>query len=214
MLIVADIAGQLDAVERLVDRVDKSEGIVLLGDLVDRGPYSAEVVEWAMKNPRVIALMGNHEHMMLDYWLHWHIYQEGIWEMNGGVATLLSYDRKYGKKRPPSDHLEWLASLRKHYWVEDSKCLATHAPMANYMEFEDAMSMESSVLWNRSEPKRRDFFQVFGHNSHWGLRPFGDEDGTWALCIDQSQKEILTGFHWPSGEILEEPYLRTKKATI
>ena len=67
--------------------------IVLLGDVVDRGPQSAALIDHLLGAPplaaRRLCLMGNHEAMMLDYlaapkananWLHM-----------GGHATLASY---------------------------------------------------------------------------------------------------------------------------
>lgn len=74
--------------------------IVLLGDLIDRGPHSAHVVEavaWLQRfHPfEVRLLMGNHERAMLDF-----IEQpadHGDWLLFGGDATL----RCYGVEPPP-----------------------------------------------------------------------------------------------------------------
>lgn len=217
MLVIADIAGQFDALMRLVKSVPEDEKIVLVGDLVDRGPASKEVVEWARKERRVTALMGNHEHMMLDYW-YWYgrtIYPPGCWIGNGGGKTMYSYKDEWNDiGRPPDSHLAWLASLDSYYFSDDKKLFVSHAPLlkghdpdrvANVSDFMDPL-FDYSLLWNRTEPMERDFFQVFGHNSHWGLRSFGSDLVPWALCIDQSKDDILTGFHWPTGEILEQPY--------
>jgi serine/threonine protein phosphatase 1 len=211
MIVIADIAGQFGALERLVGKFDTNEQIILVGDLVDRGPYSAEVVEWAMRTERVTTLMGNHEHMMIDYFRKSHIYDPGVWEMNGGHATILSYDRTYGDTKPPVAHLNWLENRPLHF-IQDG-LLVTHAAVHSKKHIHEAIDLddlENSVLWNRGEPIPREYFQVFGHNSHWGLKTFSHYpvvDDSWAICIDQSRKAILTAFHWPTGEIIEEPYL-------
>lgn len=167
MLIIADIVGQLDALERLVARIPEDEEIVLVGDLVDRGPYSAEVIEWAMKTPRVTALMGNHEHMMLDYYTDNEFYENDIWQMNGGHATMLSYDRMFGDTTPPQRHLEWLKALPRYKIIGDNECLVTHAPIESYSLDElKADPNNLNLLWNRYKPIERNYFQVFGHNSH------------------------------------------------
>ncbi len=72
---------------------DAPPTIVLLGDIVDRGPQSAALIDHLLGQPpgaaRRLCLMGNHEAMMLDYlaapganadWLHL-----------GGHETLASY---------------------------------------------------------------------------------------------------------------------------
>ena len=40
--------------------------MVLLGDLVDRGPRSCEVIRIARENPQIFSVLGNHEDMMLN----------------------------------------------------------------------------------------------------------------------------------------------------
>lgn len=214
MLIIADIAGQMDAVQRLVDKVNPKK-IILVGDLIDRGPHSAEVVEWAIKDNRVTTILGNHEHMMLDYWRLSQVYDQGIWEMNGGTATMLSYDRYFGSKKPPASHLNFLESRNLFYVHED--LIVTHAAIHEKMNIAQACDLQSnleeSVLWNRGEPRQRERFQVFGHNSHWGLRAFSENENpesVWGLCIDQSRKQVVTGFVWPEKQIVTEPYLRSQ----
>ncbi|KQX18093.1 MULTISPECIES: metallophosphoesterase family protein [unclassified Sphingomonas] len=74
--------------------------IVLLGDLIDRGPHSAHVVEavtWLQRfHPfEVRLLMGNHERAMLEFVEH--PADHGDWLMFGGDATL----RCYGVEPPP-----------------------------------------------------------------------------------------------------------------
>jgi len=67
--------------------------IVTLGDHVDRGPYSAQVIEYLLHPPpasfRRFSLIGNHEQMMLDFLDDpaTHAY----WLDEGGIETLQSY---------------------------------------------------------------------------------------------------------------------------
>jgi len=72
---VGDVHGRLDLLDRLLDMVAADAGdaayeLILLGDLVDRGPNSADVVERvrvmaAAAEPPVTVLAGNHEEIML-----------------------------------------------------------------------------------------------------------------------------------------------------
>lgn len=66
--------------------------VVYLGDYVDRGPESFEVLDrlihGRLPGVRSVHLKGNHEQMMLDFLSG---VPETAWLMNGGDATLASY---------------------------------------------------------------------------------------------------------------------------
>jgi len=98
---IGDVHGCLDPLRRLLDAIANDlssfEGrsrLVFLGDLVDRGPQSAGVVDRLLKGgfPTDFCdfIMGNHEEVMLDCY-------DGAtgsldaWLQFGGVETLESY---------------------------------------------------------------------------------------------------------------------------
>jgi serine/threonine protein phosphatase 1 len=118
---IPDLHGRLDLLDRAIEAIarhadGRSSTIVTLGDYVDRGPHSRQVVErlmsWRPTEAKVVNLRGNHEAMMkavcanqaeLDWWLR-----------NGGGETLASYDQS--PTRPdlraiPAGHLEWIVNL-------------------------------------------------------------------------------------------------------
>lgn len=205
MIIVSDIAGQYNALVRMMARFP-GEDFVFVGDLVDRGPESDKVIEIAMKNPRVTTLLGNHEHMMLDFFWDLGLYQQGLWLYNGGVSTHRSYNHA-----PPAEVLTWIAKLPLFKMVDN--CLITHAPLQKGLEI-DALenahprspNFNRHLIWNREEPVRRPYFQIFGHNSHWGVISIQDDQGEFARCIDGTREDMLTAIHWPSLETYQEPY--------
>lgn len=73
---IGDIHGRLDLFTQMMDRIEADDAargpaetlVILLGDLVDRGPDSAQVIatarDWQARRP-VRILMGNHEEMFL-----------------------------------------------------------------------------------------------------------------------------------------------------
>jgi len=100
--VVGDIHGRLDLLERLHEAITADAAtlgagargaIVYLGDYVDRGPDSRDVVEMlAGGGPpglETTFLRGNHEQMMLDF-LDAGV-GAGMWFRNGGDATAESY---------------------------------------------------------------------------------------------------------------------------
>ena len=206
-LIIGDVAGQFDALQELVEGHDD---IILVGDLVDRGPKSKEVVEWAMQTKRVNAVYGNHEDMLIDFYEDTYNYDPTIWLNNGGYATLVSYGlevtesylrdtgilRRCTRELIPKEQIEFLKSLPNRIEFED--VIITHAPKP-----EDNPSRRDWI-WNREDPIPGDTWQIFGHNSHWGV--VFDEEGMWA-CIDGSASEKLTGLVWDgSMEIKQVDY--------
>lgn len=211
MNIIADIAGQYDALMRLVKQMPDDE-IILVGDLIDRGPDSKEVIQWAIDN-NIKTILGNHEHMMIDYFDNTDIYEQFIWISNGGGQTIRQY------KDDPATlkiHLQWLKQLP--FYHRTNGILISHAAWSRSGDLQDACKIKNfddllnSIIWSREEPQQRDFFQAFGHNSNWGLRWFGGVPfASWAVCLDASRSSVLTGMHWPSKKIYQEPYLRSDK---
>lgn len=69
VLVAGDIHGHLDRLDRaLADRhydADAGDRLILLGDLIDRGPDTVAVHAWLRANPTVIHLLGNHDEMLL-----------------------------------------------------------------------------------------------------------------------------------------------------
>ncbi|WP_375429279.1 metallophosphoesterase family protein [uncultured Sphingomonas sp.] len=99
---VGDIHGRLDLLDDLIGRIDADDAgrkpadttIVFLGDLIDRGPDSAGVVErlrlLAASGRRVRLLAGNHEELLLQV-LKGDIKALKVMCRVGGRATALSY---------------------------------------------------------------------------------------------------------------------------
>jgi serine/threonine protein phosphatase 1 len=98
--VIGDIHGRLDLYDALIDAIEADDfdrapadtQIVLLGDLVDRGPESAGVIartrDWQMtRNVRILA--GNHEEMFLQAFEKPEILRHFL--KHGGRETILSY---------------------------------------------------------------------------------------------------------------------------
>jgi len=97
---IGDIHGRLDLFEELVAAIEQDDAgrdaadttIILLGDLVDRGPASAGVISAARdlgRRRRVRILLGNHEEMFLDALENHEVLRHFL--RYGGRETVLSY---------------------------------------------------------------------------------------------------------------------------
>jgi len=80
----------------LANRPVEHAVLVHLGDYVDRGLESAQVIEWLLAGPpvpvqQVVNLMGNHEHMMLAALAQSDAETADLWMRNGGADSLMSW---------------------------------------------------------------------------------------------------------------------------
>ena len=114
---IGDIHGQRDLFDSLLQSIQlrPNDTLVLLGDLIDRGPQSKEVIDLCLElqaKQRVITLRGNHEVMMLEARKD----REALinWLPNGGTATLDSYGAKSFDDVPP-EHWEFLEHTLPYY---------------------------------------------------------------------------------------------------
>jgi serine/threonine protein phosphatase 1 len=139
---IGDVHGCLDELNRVLDAIDRDLGshrgqsqLVFLGDLVDRGPQSAGVIERIVRGGlptnTSVAIMGNHEEAMLECYKGV-TESYGPWLQYGGVQTLESYglgreeifatEFDLGaamRKTIPAEHARFIASLKDYVQVGD-----------------------------------------------------------------------------------------------
>ncbi|QTE30069.1 metallophosphoesterase [Pengzhenrongella sicca] len=184
---VGDIHGNVEALEGLIDELDKvgAERIIFLGDFVNKGPASREVVELLLtltSRPSVDFLRGNHEVALLHALETSDI--AGLLRM-GGAPTIRSYlggnvgaDVAAGLRQAvPRAHVEFLRSMAEEF-VGDG-WIASHEPRPD-----------------------SNLFAVSAH-IFTGLTP---EIGPKSAHIDTgcgSTGGRLTAFFWPSRTFLQ-----------
>lgn len=166
---IGDIHGCLRSLEALLKLVlpqvdPERDTIVFIGDYVDRGPdprgVIQRIIDLKRDYPRVVALKGNHEDMLLG-WV-----EEGrdldLYLFNGGGSTIRSYERE-GRFQIPEEHMEFLRSLVLYHETENY--LFVHAGLRPGVPLEQQDPMD--LLWIRGEfiRSRADFGKVvvFGH---------------------------------------------------
>lgn len=142
--------------------------LVIVGDLIDRGPDSYEVVRKIRQmqtlygTDHVTVLRGNHEQMALDYFSG-----EGEWwNFNGNEFTLASYDKHGATIQSDLDYFAGLPLTR-----EKDGFLFVHAGLNPHRSLEQ--QDESDLLWIReafyNSRKQWPFTIVFGHTPTYVL---------------------------------------------
>jgi serine/threonine protein phosphatase 1 len=133
---IGDIHGRLDLLQQLQAQIvadaagfPGEKTLVYLGDYIDRGDESKEVIDLMLQQPlhgfETVHLLGNHEQTLLDFLQHPH--DVTSWLHYGGRETLLSYgvpvgfatgaqdiDRMHAEleQRLPAQHLEFYQQLK------------------------------------------------------------------------------------------------------
>jgi hypothetical protein len=169
-VIVGDIHGEWLLLRALLDQIEKGpyrdHKLLFVGDMNDRGPETYTVISTIKRlceENRAIALLGNHEDMMLE----WVDYAPGdpthYWLLrgNGGLKTIRSYMNatgQYGLGYFPeilqgTGHYDWLKSLPLYY--ESDKLWVSHAPIPS-RAFQEKFGNSADQL-PPSDPPPRDF---------------------------------------------------------
>ena len=86
---LGDLHGRADLLERALAKVPDCQ-IVCVGDYIDRGDHSAEVLAMLQARPDIICLSGNHEEMMLGFLDNPQKFGPR-WLRYGGLQTLVSF---------------------------------------------------------------------------------------------------------------------------
>src|SRR4051812_27284910 len=195
---IGDIHGDVEALYRLLasfPALEAADTVVFVGDYVDRGPKSRDVIEFIRRlggevPAKVVALRGNHE----DAWLR--VIDRGWPEFtlpptNGCLATMRSFSGSTAKAGEPvtndelpvlldgsffpPDVVAWMRNLP--FFFENEHAIYVHAGLpgiGGVFPHPSEVKTPTSLLWCRDE----NFFRlyrgklvVFGHTATELLPP-------------------------------------------
>ncbi len=210
--VIGDIHGRLDALNDLLEKIlqdsnNKDIYLVVIGDMIDRGPESAAVLKRLIAIPNAICLKGNHEQMALDF-IDDPVIAGPRWIRHGGDITLLSFGiTQIGSQRMevlaqafrktlPSGMEDWLRAL-PHHW-QSGDLVAAHAGLDPRHTLTE--QTDNAVLWGQSKfrtgPRTDGLWVVHGHwiepTASAKLGQIAIDTGAWrtgrltAACIEQT----------------------------
>ena len=178
---VGDIHGHLGTFRALVHRLKlgDEDRIICLGDMIDRGPDSAGLIEFIRSDNRIICLKGNHELMALSS-----LQEDGVvelwqpWLARGGRSTWGSYIVQaegdlYEAKRLFADDLMWMDNLPNHIVLD--KLRLVHAGYDPRMPLDSQGDKE--LLWIRKRFYEHEYAidpyrtVIFGHSTTTKVGP-------------------------------------------
>ena len=193
--VIGDIHGCFHTLRDLVNNIkDKFPDIQIyaIGDLVDRGNYSYETINYILEN-NIFFTPGNHDYMFYHFFKDPQSIFARSWVFNGNESTLESYEQYENAIFP---HIDAIKNSPLYFNLED--CFISHAGISiKYQSmlpenFRDDLSIlhehiyndavtDRGVLWTRDNLLNLGKLQIVGHTKHKDITL--DEDSR-ALYID------------------------------
>lgn len=185
--VIADIHGcarTFDAMVHDVLRAGRNDVIYLLGDYMDRGKRSREVIDLIQSLQQdgysVAPIRGNHDEMFLHACGSLDDFR--LWILNGGRSTLESF----GVDDPceiPVSYKRFIAGLPCFLDLED--CILVHAGL-NF-DVCDPFKDTQTMLWNRSgnvNPERIGFKKLISGHTPVSREKIRDSIMTGRILLD------------------------------
>jgi serine/threonine protein phosphatase 1 len=211
-LAIGDIHGCFDALRTLVAFVDVrlDDVVVTLGDYVDRGPNTRDVIDWLLEfdtTNTLVALKGNHEIMMLNARINQS--DKYRWGQFGAIETLESYaesdDDIADLADVPESHWNFLCELLPYYETETH--IFVHATIDPRLPLDQ--QSDQTLYWDRYSDKFPGHSSgkvvVCGHksqdsglpatNGHAICIDTGACKGRWLTCLD-----VDSGTIWQANQ--------------
>ncbi|NET33625.1 MAG: serine/threonine protein phosphatase [Cyanothece sp. SIO1E1] len=117
-IIIGDVHGHYSGLMNLLYAIapGSDDQVYFLGDLIDRGPQSSQVVDFVRQNSYQ-CVRGNHEELLLEAFPNGNIHMPAFqsWMYSGGHTTLESYSNTQALL----EHLKWIKSLPTYLDLDD-----------------------------------------------------------------------------------------------
>jgi len=201
---IGDIHGEAEklsvALSHLTARVRPYDTVVFLGDYIDRGPNSSDVIQQLIKfkkrHGQTVFLRGNHEDMFLRTYIEPDDQKEMRWIANGGHTTLMSFKahgRNDWRRRMPRWALEFISDTQMEFLSE--RYHFVHAGILPPGTESGLAPGQDIRLWIREPFLKSNFTQgrtiVFGHTiQHSGVP-----------LVQQNKVGLDTGACVPGGRL-------------
>ena len=226
--VIGDVHGEYQQLLDLLNKIPQNSNICFVGDLIDRGYKSKEVVKLIRDNNYFI-VKGNHEVLMIEAIHHNNI---PLWIRNGGIETISSYVdiQKSIYEKGFYQNKEFNKLLENREMVDDSNWMNT---LPNIIKFEldnekplyvshsgirldlnddliDNFNPEHQVLWNRFKQVEVDYaVNIHGHTitskeySNISKSQINIDSGAFMdNMYRKSGKAVLTAICYPTMEKL------------
>jgi serine/threonine protein phosphatase 1 len=210
-IVIGDVHGHYEGLMNLLETVapNDSDQVYFLGDLIDRGPQSAQVVEFVKTSPYQ-SLLGNHEYLLLESFPNGKVYAPALqaWLQSGGRSTIASYDDMSHLLR----HVEWIRTLPTYLDLGD--IWLVHAGVHPNLPLDQQSYQEFCWIRDEFHGSQEPYFEnkliITGHTITFtfsGVTPGAIAQGQGWLDIDTGayhpKSGWLTGVDMTNGQVYQ-----------
>jgi serine/threonine protein phosphatase 1 len=190
--VIGDIHGDYEQLLDLVSKLPKDVNLIFVGDLIDRGLQSREVVQYLRENNYQV-IKGNHEQFMVEegqllvdkLLADEEVQMNNVWMFAGGIETLQSYGvleydgfaYKFVKNiegiAQLQEDINWMKELPLYVQMENPHnaelpIVISHASIGDYWDLEEKnyKYFEFYIMSNRRRPSEQSpIFNIYGHTN-------------------------------------------------
>ena len=169
--VIGDVHGCMFTLEALMKQLPKDTIPIFVGDLVDRGKYSKNVMEFVLEN-QYLVVEGNHEFLMYNY-IRDAVFRniESVWLQGpyGGLATIKSYGNDYDVIMR---HIQFIEEMPKYieienYFITHGFGLPYYKRKENKKYIKKLYTQRMEELCDKEEPwQTYNIINVFGHTPY------------------------------------------------
>src|SRR5688500_18520895 len=207
---IVDVHGCADELDELLAMLPLKDDstVVMLGDYIDRGPYSRRVIEtlieWKTRH-NFVTLSGNHEEMLREFLDGSNPQRVARFILNGGSSTLADFANDQGEWVIPKGHVTFLEELQ--LWHETDEHFFVHAGVPDMALKElDPVRDRDEVLWIRrafiGNPRKWEKRIVHGHTPVNAVEVSASRINVDTAC---AYGGFLTAIELPSHRIYSVP---------
>ncbi len=120
---ISDIHGEYDLFMRLLDKIQfsHSDTLIVLGDMIEKGPQSVRVLKAVYSLPNAVSILGNHEYAFLKYYRA--LMQRTSSDFDRALQTLQEYFPR-GEESLEWELLDWLDCLP--WYLQSESYIGVH----------------------------------------------------------------------------------------
>ncbi len=201
-IFIGDVHGHYDGLMLLLNVISShsDDQVYFLGDLINRGPKSAQVVEFVRKSP-YYCVLGNHEQMLLDYFQDKQVTKKTVEKASATYKeTIDSYLQLDISLLPV--HLEWFSNLPLYLdlgdiWVVHA---GVNPQLAVFKQSQKEFCWIRQPFYSMSKPYFPDKLIIVGHTPTFkfgGVVPGKLVQGKGWLDLDTGAYDRISG--WLTG---------------
>lgn len=206
--VIGDIHGCFYTLEELYKKIMKNYpgiSVYTVGDLVDRGNHSYEVVKFIIEN-NIMFAPGNHDYMFLHFFKDPSSVFARSWFFNGNETTLESYENHQVEMFV---HLEYIKNAGLYYNLND--CFICHAGISAQYDkylppnFRDNLDLlepyimndiktDRGIMWTRDPLLNLGKLQIVGHTKQQEITLVEDSNSVYldtGACVGNKLSSVI-----------------------